>query len=119
MLTLHQGMPLHQATYMMASISWLERDGLGNTTKSYTRGLDLGGGIGSLIAQNYTGNNNPIVQYYDYNDLGSIARSLQHRREQLPVATAMMPSAICLLPKQVGIPIDIYLARKSLIRGVG
>jgi len=51
----------------------LEKDGLGNTTKSYTRGLDLGGGIGSLIAQNYASNNNPVVQYYDYNDLGSTA----------------------------------------------
>ena len=51
----------------------LEKDGLGNTTKSYTRGLDLGGGIGSLIAQNYISNNNPIVQFYDYNDLGSTA----------------------------------------------
>jgi len=50
----------------------VERDSSGNTTKTYTRGLDLGGGIGSLIAQNIPGTN-PTVQYYDYNDLGSTA----------------------------------------------
>jgi len=49
----------------------LEEDGSGNTTKKYTRGLDLGGGIGSLIAQNTTVPK--AVQYYDYDDLGSVA----------------------------------------------
>ena len=42
-------------------------------TKTYTRGLDIGGGIGSFISQNYIANNTPTVQYYDYNDLGSTA----------------------------------------------
>jgi len=50
-----------------------ERNGSGNTTKSYTRGLDVGGGIGGLISQNYTANNTAVTQYYDYNDLGSPA----------------------------------------------
>jgi len=50
-----------------------ERDGSGNTTKSYTRGLDFGGGIGSLINQNYIANSTAVTQYYDYNDLGSTA----------------------------------------------
>jgi RHS repeat-associated protein len=50
----------------------VERDGSNNTTKSYTRGLDLGGGIGSLIAQNTT-TAPTTAQYYDYNDLGSTA----------------------------------------------
>jgi RHS repeat-associated protein len=50
----------------------VRRDGSGNTTKSYTRGLDFGGGIGSIIALSITGSN-PIAQYYDYNDLGSVA----------------------------------------------
>ena len=49
----------------------VERDGTGNTTKTYTRGLDFGGGIGSIINQNYTANNTAVTQYYDYNDLGS------------------------------------------------
>jgi len=48
----------------------VERDGSNNTTKSYTRGLDFGGGIGSLIAQNTT-TAPATAQYYDYNDLGS------------------------------------------------
>jgi len=48
----------------------LETNGT-STTKTYTRGLDSGGGIGSLIAQNFTVNNTPTAQYYDYNDLGS------------------------------------------------
>ena len=51
----------------------VERDGSNATTKTYTRGLDLGGGIGSLISQNYTANSTAITQYYDYNDLGSAA----------------------------------------------
>ncbi len=53
----------------------VERDGSGNTTKSYTRGLDFGGGIGSLINQNYTNSGNAVTQYYDYNDLGSLAET--------------------------------------------
>jgi len=51
----------------------VERDGSNNTTKSYTRGLDVGGGIGSIINQNFTSNGNAVTQYYDYNDLGSSA----------------------------------------------
>jgi RHS repeat-associated protein len=51
----------------------VEKDGSGITTKSYTRGLDSGGGIGSLINQNYTVNNTAVTQYFDYNDLGSTA----------------------------------------------
>jgi RHS repeat-associated protein len=51
----------------------VRRDGSGNTTKSYTRGLDFGGGIGSLINQNYTNSGTAVTQYYDYNDLGSVA----------------------------------------------
>ena len=51
----------------------VERDGSGNTIKSYTRGLNFGGGIGSLISQNFTANNTAVTQYYDYNDLGSVA----------------------------------------------
>jgi RHS repeat-associated protein len=50
----------------------VERNGTGITTKSYTRGLDFGGGIGSLIAQNTTGTT-ATVRYYYYNDLGSPA----------------------------------------------
>lgn len=49
----------------------VERDASGNTTKSYTRGLDFGGGIGSIIAEN-----NPAgaaVEYYNYDDLGSVS----------------------------------------------
>jgi len=53
----------------------VERDNNGNTTKSYTRGLDFGGGIGSLINQNYTNNGTAVTQYYDYNDLGSLANT--------------------------------------------
>jgi len=51
----------------------LERDNSGNTTKTYTRGLDEGGGIGSLISQDFTSNNAAVTQYYNYNDLGSVA----------------------------------------------
>jgi len=58
----------------------VERDASGATTKSYTRGLDFGGGIGSLIAQNtpssrrnrHEGNDKDIL-YYQYNDLGSVS----------------------------------------------
>ena len=51
----------------------VERDASNNTTKAYTRGLDFGGGIGSMISQNYTANNTAVTQYYDYNDLGAVA----------------------------------------------
>ena len=45
----------------------IERNASNVTTKSYTRGLDAGGGIGSIINQTSSG----TTQYYDYNDLGS------------------------------------------------
>jgi len=51
----------------------VRRNASGITTKSYTRGLDIGGGIGSLISENYTANNTAVTQFYDYNDLGSVA----------------------------------------------
>jgi len=51
----------------------VERNTAGTTTKSYTRGLDNGGGIGSLIAQKYTANGTSVTQYYDYNDQGTVA----------------------------------------------
>ena len=51
----------------------VRRNSSGATTKLYTRGLDFGGGIGSLISESYTSNNTPVTQYYDYNDLGSVA----------------------------------------------
>ena len=52
----------------------IEKNSSGSTTKTYTRGLDFGGGIGSLIAQNTTGTG-AAVRYYDYNDLGSVANT--------------------------------------------
>ncbi len=48
----------------------VERNSSGATVKSYTRGLDLGGGIGGLIAQN-TAATSSTAQYYQYNDGGS------------------------------------------------
>jgi RHS repeat-associated protein len=50
-----------------------ERDANGNTTKTYTRATGFSGGISGLLAQNFTSNNSPAVQYFHYNDLGSVA----------------------------------------------
>jgi len=56
----------------------IERDANNATTKLYTRGLDFGGGIGSLIAQNTPSSrrhrdNDKDTLYYQYNDLGSVS----------------------------------------------
>ena len=60
------------ATYLYDGANVLvEKDVNNNTTKTYTRGVDFGGGIGSLIAQNTI--SPAAVGYYDYNDLGSTA----------------------------------------------
>ena len=49
-----------------------ERDGSGNTTKSYTRGVGFPGGINGIISQNYTSGSTAVTQYYHYDDLGSV-----------------------------------------------
>ena len=47
----------------------VERNASGNTMKLYTRGVDFPGGIGGLINQTASS----TTQYYQYNDLGSVA----------------------------------------------
>ncbi len=47
----------------------IERDDLGKTKNSYTRGLGFSGGIGSLISQTTA----TATQYYHYDALGSVA----------------------------------------------
>jgi len=51
----------------------VEKDTSGNTAKTYTRGLDASGGIGGILDQNYVVSGTPVTQYFDYNDLGSVA----------------------------------------------
>ena len=50
----------------------VERDDSGSF-KTYTRAIGFPGGIAGLIAQSHTSNNTPVVQYYHYDDLGSVA----------------------------------------------
>ena len=49
----------------------IERDGGSVVTKTYTRGLDEGGGIGSLIAMKQSSG---ALQYYQYDPVGSVSK---------------------------------------------